>query len=114
MAASAPVWAFDYAEDFLIVDGLETVNLLRQNSDGTFAAPVEVRAVREMPNKKTAAGLMEAADIIFHLYQPDVGEEGVRPLDQIQDAAEETWSVNSAALGGILDQWRCPATKAPE
>lgn len=113
MATSAPAWAFGYADDFLIVDGLETVHLLRQSSAGAYAGAVEVRAVRENPDKNKTAGLMEASDIIFHLFAPDVGEDGVRPGDRIEDYTGDQYSVNGAGLGGVFDTWRCPSTKVP-
>lgn len=114
MATAAPDWEFDYAEDFLIVDGLETVHLLRQTSAGEYATAVEVRAVRENPDKRKVAGLMENAEIIFHLYAPDVGDTGIRPGDRIEDYTGKQYTANSAALGGVFDQWRCPCVGVPE
>ena len=111
MPASPPVWDFDYQDDFLVVDGLEAVDLLRQRADGTYEAAVAVRAVRESPNKSRVAGQMEAADAVFHLFGPDVGAAGVRPGDRIADHAGAQWSVSGATLGGVLDQWRCPSIR---
>ncbi len=100
-------------DDFLIVDGLETVVLKRQQADGTFAAGIGVRATREPPNKRTVAGQMEAADVVFHLHGPDVGEDGVRPGDRISDYEEHDYTATGATLAGMLDTWRTPAVRTP-
>jgi hypothetical protein len=112
-SASAPAWDFDFADDFLFADGLETVLLLRQTSAGQYAAGVEVRAVRESPDRSKVAGLMEAATLVWHLHGPDVGAEGVRPEDRIQDFAGAQWNVKDASLAGVADQWRCPSLMVP-
>lgn len=113
MPASAPTWGFDYAGDFLLTDGLETVLLQRQTAQGQYAEAVEVRAVRESPGTSKVAGMMEAEELVWHLHAPDVGAEGVRPGDRIEDHAGEKWSVGGASLGGVFDQWRCACAGVP-
>lgn len=100
-------------DDFLLVDGLETVVLKRQQSDGTFATGIGVRAVREPPNKRTVAGQMEAADVVLHLHGEDVGAEGVRPGDRVEDYEGHAYTVTGATLAGMLDTWRVAAVRVP-
>jgi hypothetical protein len=113
MPATAAQWDFDPSDDFLIADGIETVELRRLKADGTYEAAVDCRAVREPMNKKTVAGQMEAADLVFHLHGPDVGAAGVRGKDKLTDAAGVEWAVSNPSLAGVVDQWRCPVTKIP-
>jgi electron transfer flavoprotein alpha/beta subunit len=113
MPTSPPTWGFNFAEDFLLVDGLESVELARQLADGTYGAAVTVRAVRESPNRKTSAGLMEGADVVFHLHGPDVGAAGVHRGDRITDSEGNSWDATGATLAGVLDQWRVACVQLP-
>jgi hypothetical protein len=115
-----PNWDNSFVGDFRVADGWQLVGLLVQQSDGTYAAAVEpIFAIREPSNKRTAAGLMEAADAVFHLDATAgedpavVAAEQVRPGDRIEDEDGVLWSVMSATLEGAEDQWRCACLKVP-
>ena len=114
MATAAPSYLLDASGDFLTLAGglgLETVELLRQTAAGGFEAAVTVRAVREEPSRKTVAGQMEAADLVWHLYGPDVGERGVLARDRIRDHSGALWAAMGVSLMGLSDQWRVPTTR---
>lgn len=116
-------WDADMDGDFLLADGWELVHLLRQSADGTFGDPVgPIFALRETLNKKTVAGRMEAADVVWHLdavggAAPDgtavagVGDDGVTRGDRIRDSSSVLWSVTDPSQAGASDQWRCPGTR---
>jgi hypothetical protein len=118
-------WDLELDGDFRVADGWELVHLKRQTPAGEYAAPVgPVFALRESLNKRTVAGQMEAADLVWHLDAtagdaPDgtatvgVGDDGVRTGDRIRDAAGVEYSVNGPTLEGATDQYRCPCTKVP-
>lgn len=119
MPATPPAWDLDFAGDFLVADGREVVLLSRLNADGTYGAAVEVIATRESPNKKTVAGLMEAADLVFHLHSK-AGAAGtgaavteLRRGDRITDHEGKVWDAQGCTLAGVLDQWRVPTVQVP-
>lgn len=104
-------WDFDMYGDFRVADGPECVRLRRQTPDGAFGPSVNCDyALRETLNKKTAAGMMEAADIVWHLDAEEVGEIGVARGDLIIDCDGIEYRVESPTLAGASDQWRCPST----
>ena len=105
-------WDLDMDGDALLADGQETVELLRQLPDGTFDTPVECTAVREVVNKRTAAGQIEVGDLVWHLLDAEeVGANGVRGRDHIRDGDGVEWMATGASLAGASDQWRVPCTK---
>jgi hypothetical protein len=123
-------WDLELDGDFRVADGWEPVYLIRQNADATYADAVgPIFALREALNKRSVAGQMEAADVVWHLdasepeagtLAPDgvteivgVGAEGVRAGDRIRDAADVLYSVTGATLEGATDQYRCPSIKVP-
>lgn len=108
-------WDLDPDGDVQLADGWERVDLLQQQSDGTFdVAASEVFALREVMNKRTAVGLMEAADVVWHLDAADLPDGvDVRTDDRVRDDAGVEWKVSSPTLAGASDQWRCPCVKVP-
>jgi hypothetical protein len=119
-------WDNSFEDDFKVVDGWELVYLLRQESDGEYADPVgPILAARESVNKRTVAGQMQAANLVFGLdatggTAPDgeteleeIGADGVRTGDRIRDAANVEYEVQNPTLEGAEDQWRCPVVRVP-
>lgn len=104
-------WDFSLDGDFRVADGPESVRLRRQLSDGNYDADVDCKyAIREVLNKKTTAGMMESADIVWHLDGDEVGTAGVAHGDQIIDAVAVEYRIETPTLAGASDQWRCPCT----
>lgn len=106
-------WDFDADGDFLVADGLEDVGLSTLNSDGTYNPAYYGRGCREVP-RRNAAGLVEAADLTWHLNAADFPVGRINRGDLIIDRCGVRWIVSTADLGGVQDQWRCDTIRSTE
>jgi hypothetical protein len=115
MPAAPPDWDFDATDDFLVADGIETVELVRQNPDASARTPEEGRGFWESPNNSTLA-LVGNCDRTWNLFADDFdGEPTTNPIlpgDKINDYKGNGWVVVRATLDGIEDQWRLDTVKA--
>ncbi|CAN5421488.1 hypothetical protein BH11PLA2_BH11PLA2_32820 [soil metagenome] len=103
----------DISDDLATVDGLETVELRRLAADGSYAAAVDVRAVREVPSGKHIALFAEAVDLVFSIIASDYPTTIISRGDTITDAGGLVWVVTAARLGGIQDQFLVGTTQSP-
>lgn len=107
-------WDFDPDGDFLVADGMESqVGLSPLLSDGTYGPTYYGRGCRETP-RRNAAGLVEAADLVWHLNAADYPVDRINRGDRIIDGCGVAWIVSTAELAGVQDQWRCDTIRSTE
>lgn len=111
MPAATAEWEFDWQDDFLVADGIETVTFTPQLPDGTYDDPQDGRGFWESPSNSTVA-LVGAVDRTWNLFADDLVSTQINPGDKLTDHTGAEWVVQRATLDGIGDQWRLDTAKA--
>lgn len=114
MPAAPPEWAFNFQDDFLVADGIETVTLIRQTAAAADADEEDGRGFWESPDFKTLS-LIGSVDRVWNLFADDFADPlatPILPADRIRDHTGAEWVVQRATLDGIGDQWRLDTVKA--
>ena len=100
---NTPGWAFDPSNDFPLADGVESVTVARQSSDGTYSPPGPGRAIWENPTMKNTAGVV-GVDRVWHLHGPDFLDSPVLPGDVLTGPDGQQWVVARSDVGGVNDE----------
>jgi hypothetical protein len=99
----------DIHDDFLLVDGLETVTLI--SGAATLVVPGAKRSQLETMRAQFGTSIVEVGDIVWLL--PQVNLENVEPHvgDTITDGSEISWTIADVTYSPLTQVWRAVSTK---
>jgi hypothetical protein len=93
----------DFAQ---LVDGLESIELLRRNNADTLAISAARRLETISREANPSDGLVQQADAVWHLQMP-TGESAPKIGDVFLDSNAGRWTILERQELSLLGRWRC-------
>jgi len=101
-------FAAQLGDDFLIVDGLESVSLERTDTAPATAIAHAMRRATRTAEADASGGRYTSSDLVWHLPRAELSDSP-RLGDRIVDAQENRWTVLEVESCGFGNRWRCRA-----